>query len=104
MVQYDIIDGPSKFDLMLSLFDTNNLITRMVTFKVVNLPRLCKPAIADQVCIDRLERSRQEEDLWAFSGFRIADEERKTNNHINIHYEGMYSTRKRRGYMEMNIV
>ena len=97
-----IVNGPSKWDLMLSLFDDGNPHRRKVTFfledprEKAKEPRL-QVLLVLEFIIDKLERAagRRSEGKWDFGGFYLKNDD---------HYEyarGSFSTKNRKGWVEL---
>lgn len=90
----DIIDGPSKFDLMLALFDgyQNNEGVRSIR-RVVFVTNLGQPVRA-QITSCAIEDGSNES--WLISGnfVPVADPS------VAFSFSGYYSTRRRKGYLQ----
>jgi hypothetical protein len=84
---FNVVGGPNKFDLMLSLFDGNKRPRRTVGFQLEGVSRHIRIAIT----------SVQQEDgsgeSWNFGGHLWHDTEK------HWHVEGYFGTKDRRGTM-----
>lgn len=100
----EIVGGPSRFDLMLALFDAPMDRSRRVVFDVRHQERRGK---AEALIMD-VGRSRPFEDidLWTIGGsilLALADAgKRKLHLEIDgwLRFEGEFSTKTREGTME----
>jgi len=76
-----IVNGPSKFDLMLALFDGDNTKRRLVKF---DRPADTRPAVNDatpvakplvvyvfDICINSIEREDGSGERWLFGGYYL---------------------------------
>ena len=94
MTRFNIVDGPSKLDLMLSLFDGDSGLRRKVTFL---LERSLSRNHLHPV-INKVGREDGSGENWMFEGYC-----RKVNGQDDL-IRGFFSTRTRTGWVEMNIV
>lgn len=85
-LSFSVTGGPSKFDLMLSLFDGNKDSRRTVEFKLegVRLPIV--------VAITMVEREDGPGESWNFQGHL-------TNYHRGFDVRGHYFSNSRKGYI-----
>ena len=85
---YLITNGPSKFDLMLSLFDGNKKPRRTVTFQIQGGPGEIEVAVT---------MVRQEDgsgESWLFGGH--------CHNSIpTLNVNGYFNTRSRKGWLDL---
>lgn len=88
MAQLSIVNGPGKFDLMLSLFDGTSMNPRTVAFTV----NIDGEHIAVRVAIQVVGREDGSGESWLFDGFRT------DGHHHDV--RGYYDTRTRRGWMK----
>jgi hypothetical protein len=84
-----IKNGPSKYDLMLALFDRKGANTRRVTFEVDTQ----KASV--EVVITGIEAEDGSGESWNFKGFASS----VWQNHMSVprRVEGYYSTQSRQG-------
>jgi hypothetical protein len=98
--QGSITSGPSKFDLMVSLFDANYTNRRTVTFMVVTphgQSELLKTNQEIEVQIDGIEREDGSGENWNFHGYHLTKaDEKVTFNKV----KGYFSTRTLTGWVE----
>ena len=86
----EIVNGPSKWDLMLGLFDGNSSSRRSVVFSAVNLFNNIEEVA---VFVNFLAREDGSGEKWNFAGFMI-DAAWKA-----VAVKGYFSTQHRRGTM-----
>jgi len=86
---YAIVDGPGKWDLMLSLFDSTVSHPRPVSFRVS-----IKEPITENVVITQLGREDGSGESWIFEGYAIPEEGR------NLAVRGWFSTHSRKGHIK----
>lgn len=95
--EFDIESGPSKFDLMVSLFDNTMCREhRTVEFSVkvrTSSPKSSPAKI--NVQIHGVEREDGSGESWNFTGLII------TGGPFNERITGYYATRSRRGYIKI---
>ncbi len=96
MVQRDILDGPSKFDLMLALFDGDAHHRRRVAFVFSNdkLDWLKQWFRELEVVISEIARKDDSDELWLFKGYVPWSPEPLT-------VEGFFSTQTRKGCIKL---
>jgi hypothetical protein len=87
--QYNIIGGPSKFDLMISLFDGALSATKPVEFCVNDCPLQIK-----RIRIVSIGREDGSGDSWNFTGV-------DTETTPALRVEGYYSTKNRKGRIRL---
>lgn len=84
---FNIVGGPSKFDLMLSLFDGNKHPRRTVDFQLEGVNGHIRVAITS------VEQEDGSGESWNFGGHLWHDTEK------HWHVEGYFGTKGRRGTM-----
>ena len=98
MAHFNIVGGPSRWDLMLAIFDGDFHHRRIVTFSLdpqENLP------IRSLICtINEVGREDGSGENWLFEGETYYPAEIVSNYHIH----GFFSTRTRTGWVEMDII
>ena len=82
---YKIFDGPSKWDLSISLFDGASSERRPVKFKIAGHQY--------QVLIDGVEREDGSGENWNFHG-------RVSQPGMEFQVNGFYSTKRRQGVIQ----
>ncbi len=93
-----IENGPSKFDLMLALFDNTTQEPRPVIFKLEGGDNLSNQSFI----INGLERESGSGEDWNFSGFVWLDRIRRISEKTKgVH--GYFSTQTRQGWVEMTM-
>ena len=85
--QYEIVKGPSKYDLMLSLFDSTASNPRFVEFTVKRLRSVDNHTITVRLVIQLVEREDGYGESWHFVG----DGRGQSN------FRGHYNCEKRNG-------
>lgn len=90
--RFEVLGGPSKFDLMLCLFD-NNIPDRQRTagFLLDGLGKFVNDFI-----INGVEREDGSGEKWMLTGVRVV------NGRIAGHMRGYYNTQTRRGWLELS--
>jgi hypothetical protein len=91
MARLEITDGPSKFDLMIALFDGKSHDRRTVKFVFHNPP--ADFSTWHNFVVNMLERKNGQLDDWLFAGY-FSDALRPT------YMQGFFSTKTRKGWME----
>jgi len=85
---YSIQNGPSKFDLMLSLFDGTSTNPRLVEFHVVREHSVS--ILVFSVLLVGVQREDGSGESWLFTG-----------HHDGKRVKGYFSTKTRRGRVEI---
>ena len=85
-LSFDAVGGPSKFDLMLSLFDGNKEPRRTVEFKLEG----AREAIV--VAITAVQQENGSGESWNFEGQLV-------NYRCGFNVRGYYSSNSRKGYI-----
>lgn len=100
VTQYQITDGPSKWDLMLALFDGDSASRHRVRFsnELVD-PRY--PAVV-YVCIDELSREDGSGECWNFKG-RAYQGVNEWKHLTNCKVGGFFTTRQRGGHISVSV-
>ncbi len=96
MARFNITNGPSKWDLMLALFDGDCHHKRMVRFSLKDLKRdpIKDPEIPDlSFVINTLEREDGSGENWNFEGYYPGSSQ-------NGPCQGFFSIRTRTGWIE----
>ena len=88
-----IIGGPSKFDLMLAMFDGRYISPRTVTFKLEGDDELT-------TSIDSVQAEDGSAESWNFKGKGC----RKSNASEVVDVDGYFSTANRRGWLRHSVV
>ncbi len=91
----NIVDGPSKFDLMLALFDVYSNRRRTVEFLLENpeAKQVDLQCASLNFVINEVGREDGGDENWLFKGYyKVADR--------NGHVRGFFSTRTRKGWVE----
>lgn len=91
--RFTIVSGPSKFDLMLGLFDGNSKKPRLVTFVILE-DVLRTKTVNYQTLLSGVSREDGSGDKWMFTG-------QITSHQSGRPVRGFFSTRNRRGYLEL---
>lgn len=99
-VQSDITSGPSKFTLMLALFDRKPANARDVEF---TLSGEGGPAVTACVVVTRIEVQDGSGESWIFKGYvrRMLPELKKAVSPAPRHVEGQYRTDTRKGWIKL---
>ncbi len=84
---FPITDGPSKFDLMVSLFEGCPSHRKFVTFELAGLAHLIPVAIT---CVEQKDGSGES---WNIKGWARTDT-------VQAHVEGYYASRGRKGLLK----
>lgn len=89
--RFEIVDGPSKWDLMLALFDRECCPSRMVTFSIrgpqMDLGK--HPIFSESFEINEVSQEDGSGENWLFKG-----------SCFSKHAHGFFSTRTRKGWLE----
>jgi hypothetical protein len=93
---FEIVDGPSKFALMLSLFEGRNF-TNSVDFSIKEVNNKYAPMVA----IVEITKEQGGDlgylcDFWRFTGYICSSEEEKRYSVL-----GRYSTQTRKGFLQI---
>ncbi len=91
--RFTILNGPSKFDLMLALFDGDSINPRHVSFTVLD-NSLAKMGIS--VALNSLAREDGSSQNWLFTGYLW------TTDHDNRSVKGYLSIKNRKGWIEIS--
>ena len=90
---YQIVNGPSKMDLMLGLFDNTFDKPRLVSFTVHD-GQDPDSTVKIDVCLNSVGRESGDGEQWLISGY-VANSHGET-------FEGYYTTRQRRGNIDID--
>lgn len=105
--RFEIVDGPSKWDLMLAFFDYTCQHPRVVDFKIddkevkigwIDRPRIVSSIVSLPFHIDTLSREDRSGETWNWKGVCSKIE------HSKIEYskaKGFFSTKTRKGWLEI---
>ena len=86
----DIVNGPSKMDLMLALFDDGGVgHRRVIIFTIDGREREGERSI--KVVVNAVEREDGSGESWNFKGYFSGS---------NVPFEGYYSTKRRKGFIK----
>lgn len=88
----NIVNGPSKFDLMLTLFDGDSSHRRTVAFLLEN-PETEPWCGSLNFVINKVEREDGSGENWLFRGY-------SSDTDKNLPVKGLFSTRTRKGWIE----
>lgn len=86
---FEITQGPSKFDLCVSLFDGNRQGRRIVEFEIKNPAKIAKIKVA----INGVDQEDGSGEKWIFRGYLFG-----TGISCNVH--GFLSTQDRKGWID----
>lgn len=95
MAMYSIVNGPSKWDMMLALFDNTAASPRHIIFEIGAVG----PSFRDaKIVVNSIEREDGSGESWSFRGYaHKADGSLPTQCNVS----GYYSTRTRKGSMRI---
>jgi len=87
-LRIDIVNGPNKWDLMLSLFDNSTSRPRIPEFHL-------KSGRVFRLLVNEVGRESGSGDNWLISGFIVLDD-----GSCGLGFNGYYSTKDRDGWLE----
>lgn len=96
-LSFNVVGGPSKFDLMLSLFDGNKDPRRTVEFQLEGARRPIT------VGITMVQQEDGSGESWNFRGWVSGDDPTNSMFALNLHVDGYFSTRGRKGYITFEV-
>jgi hypothetical protein len=91
MTHFDIVNGPSKFDLMVSLFDNNAKPRRTVRFFLDHGHEL-------DVAITMIQQEDGSGESWNFTGTATY-----ADGGTSFHVRGYFGTRSRKGTLTREV-
>ncbi len=87
MTSKNIVNGPSKFDIMVSLFEGQIAVRKFVTFQDDR-------EMDYKIIISCIEREDGSGESWIFKGFDVE---------LQKHVEGYYSSKNRTGHIKIQL-
>lgn len=103
-VQHQITGGPSKFDLMLALFDGNSEHRRLVAFRTKEeFPGTALPPAfyQVQVIVNKIEREDGSGENWLVAGEVLANWLLPKKPEVWMTFRAFYRTIQRQGWLEI---